>query len=111
MARSYAWKTARRRLSAPEQSRDGRGTLSASLQAPEETLLDVVDNLLNKGVVLNGDIVLALADVDLVYLKLSVLLSAADRVMARQEPSSAKSTGTPQRRAARPAGKVPRRRP
>lgn len=83
MARSRAWKKARQRLSAPEKSRDGRHTLAASLQAPEETLLDVVDNLLNKGVVLNGDLILALADVDLVYLKLSVLLSAADRVMSR----------------------------
>jgi hypothetical protein len=83
VARSPAWKAAQRRLSAPERARDPRRTLSASLQAPEETLLDVVDNLLNKGVVLNGELVLALADVDLVYLRLSLLLSAADRVVAR----------------------------
>lgn len=106
MPRSRAWKTARRRLSAPERSRDGRGALSASLQAPEETLLDVVDNLLNKGVVLNGDLVLALADVDLVYLRLSVLLSAADRVMSRQRPLALGPPGTNKRRPGRPAGKV-----
>jgi hypothetical protein len=38
---------------------------------------------LNKGVVLNADIVLALADVDLIYLRLSALLCAADRIFKR----------------------------
>lgn len=47
----------------------------------EATVLDLIDNLLNKGVVLNADVVLALANVDLVYLRLSALLCAADRVM------------------------------
>jgi hypothetical protein len=46
----------------------------------ETSLLDVIDSLLNKGVVLNADIILALANVDLVYLRLSALLCAADRV-------------------------------
>ena len=46
------------------------------------TVLDVVDNLLNKGVVVNGDVVLGVAGVDLVYLRLSALLSAIDRVTA-----------------------------
>jgi hypothetical protein len=35
-------------------------------------------------VVLNADVVLALADVDLVYLRLSALLCAADRVLKRR---------------------------
>jgi hypothetical protein len=47
---------------------------------PDTSLLDVIDSLLNKGVVLNADVILALADVDLVYLRLSALLCAADRV-------------------------------
>ena len=51
------------------------------LGAEDATLLDIVDNLLNKGVVLSGDLTLALAQVDLVYARLSVLLSAADRVL------------------------------
>ena len=34
----------------------------------------MIDGLLNKGVVLNADVVLALANVDLVYLRLSALL-------------------------------------
>lgn len=47
----------------------------------ESSLLDVLDNLLNRGVVVNADLVLALADVDLVYVRLSALLCAADRVL------------------------------
>ena len=48
----------------------------------DSSLLDVLDNLLNRGVVLNADIILALANVDLVYLRLSALLCAADRVLS-----------------------------
>jgi hypothetical protein len=46
----------------------------------QSSLLDVVDNVLNKGAVLNGDLVLGVANVDLVYAKLSVLLAAIDKV-------------------------------
>ena len=52
----------------------------------DATLLDIVDNLLNRGVVLSGDLTLALAQVDLVYARLSVLLSAADRVLPGEAP-------------------------
>ena len=49
---------------------------------PEDaSLLDIVDNLLNKGVVLNGDLTIGLARVELIYARLSLLLSAADRVL------------------------------
>ena len=41
------------------------------------TLLELVDRVLNKGVVLTGDITLSVADVDLVYLGLRVLLASA----------------------------------
>jgi hypothetical protein len=51
------------------------------LEQPESSLLDLVDNLLSKGVMLNGELVLAIADVDLVYIRASLLLAAADRVL------------------------------
>ena len=47
----------------------------------ERSLADVVDNLLDQGVMLNAEVILALANVDLVYLRLSALLCAADRVL------------------------------
>lgn len=40
------------------------------------TLLELVDRVLNKGVSLSGDITLAVADVDLVYVGLRVLLAS-----------------------------------
>jgi hypothetical protein len=48
---------------------------------PESSLLDVVDKVLNKGAVLNGDVMLGVANVDLIYAKLSVLLAAVDKAM------------------------------
>jgi len=51
------------------------------LGSEEASLLDIVDNVLNKGVVLSGDLTIALAQVDLVYARLSLLLCAADRVL------------------------------
>ena len=56
------------------------------MEDAESTLLDLVDNLLSKGVMLNADVILALAGVDLVYLRLSALLCAADRVIAPFPP-------------------------
>lgn len=44
--------------------------------AEQVTLLDLVDRVLNKGVVLTGDLTLAVADVDLVYVGLRVLLAS-----------------------------------
>jgi hypothetical protein len=49
----------------------------------ESSLLDLIDNLIGKGVMLNADLILALANVDLVYVRLSALLCAADRVLPR----------------------------
>ena len=46
----------------------------------DETLLELVDHVLNKGVVVSGDVMLSIAGVDLVYLRLSALLCAADRI-------------------------------
>jgi gas vesicle structural protein len=46
----------------------------------QSSLLDVLDNVLNRGAVLSGDVVLGVANVDLIYVKLSVLLAALDKV-------------------------------
>jgi hypothetical protein len=57
-----------------------RAEMATLVPSPETSLTDVIDNLLNRGVVLNADLILALADVDLVYVRLSALLCAADRI-------------------------------
>jgi hypothetical protein len=56
--------------------------------AEQVTLIELVDRVLNKGVVIAGDITLAVADVDLVYLGLRVFLtSVATLDRAREQPA------------------------
>jgi hypothetical protein len=57
------------------------------LDSADDSLLDLVDNLLNKGVVISGEVLLGLAGVDLIYLRLTALLCAADRVSHAREES------------------------
>lgn len=45
--------------------------------ADEITLVDLVDRVLNKGVVVTGDLTLSVADVELVYVGLRLLLASA----------------------------------
>ena len=51
------------------------------LDQPEDSLLDLLDRLLNTGVMLNGDITLGVAGVDLIYLRLSSIFCAVDRIL------------------------------
>ena len=51
------------------------------IETANASLLELVDHLLNQGVVVTGDLVLGVAGVDLVYLRLSLLLCAADRLL------------------------------
>jgi Gas vesicle protein len=52
-------------------------THGQAAQQQEVALVDLVDRLLAGGVVLGGDITLSIADVDLIYLRLRVLLGSA----------------------------------
>lgn len=54
------------------------GALAGSEEEEEVTLLELLDRVLDKGVVLSGDVTLSVADVDLVYVGLRVLLSSVD---------------------------------
>jgi gas vesicle structural protein len=72
------------------------------LEPPDDSLLDVLDRLLNKGVMVNGDVTLGVAGVDLIYLRLGALLCASDRILP---PASARTRAserrTPRKRNAR----------
>ena len=57
----------------------------------EVTLLELVDRVLNKGVVLSGDITLSVADVDLVYVGLRVLLSSVATLEQQQAEIAAEA--------------------
>lgn len=56
------------------------------LEQPEASVLDLLDRLLTKGVMLNGDITMGVAGVDLIYLRLSSIFCAADRVLPTAQP-------------------------
>ena len=47
--------------------------------AKEVTVLEVLDRLLDRGVVLAGDITISVADVDLIFLGLKVMLASVER--------------------------------
>jgi len=51
------------------------------LDIPETSVLDLLDHVLNKGVLASGDVTLGVAGIDLIYLRLSAILAAADRVL------------------------------
>jgi Gas vesicle protein len=53
------------------------------LERADQSLLDVIDHVLNKGVLVSGEAMLGVAGVDLVYLRLNAILCAADRVQPR----------------------------
>ncbi len=50
---------------------------AATLDVP---LVELVDRLLNRGVVLTGELMISVAGVDLIYLGLSVVLSSVDTI-------------------------------
>ncbi|HEX4624459.1 MAG TPA: gas vesicle protein [Solirubrobacteraceae bacterium] len=50
--------------------------MSTAVADQEVALIDLVDRLLGGGVVIAGDITLAVADVDLVYVQLRALISS-----------------------------------
>src|SRR5581483_4469545 len=60
------------------------------LETPQVSVLDLVDELLNKGVMANADVTLGVAGIDLIYLRLSALLCAADRVLPAEPNRPAK---------------------
>lgn len=65
-------------MNAPLTTESERSTASDALAAGDETLLEVLDRLLNTGVVLCGEVNISVADVDLICLRLQVALSSTE---------------------------------
>jgi len=53
---------------------------AAAARVQEVTLLDLLDRVIDSGVILAGDVTLSVADVDLIYLGLRVLLAPVERL-------------------------------
>jgi hypothetical protein len=49
-------------------------------EAREVTLLDLVDRAIAHGAILAGDITIAVADIDLIYVGLEVLIASVERM-------------------------------
>jgi len=60
-------------------------------KSKDVTLLEILDRVLNKGVVIRGDIVISVADIDLVYVGLNILISSVE-TMNKMQCSSIKSS-------------------
>ncbi len=58
-------------------------------RAHEVTLLELVDRLIDKGVVLSGDITISVADVDLIALGLRLVLTSAEHAQQMREVGEA----------------------
>jgi len=50
----------------------------ATIETTDNTLLELLDRVLNTGVVLVGDIAITVADIELIYLRLQLMLCSAE---------------------------------
>lgn len=78
IARDRELELARQRREANQRQR--RANLARARSDREVSLVDLVDRLLAGGVVIHGDITLAVADVDLVYVGLRALIASVETV-------------------------------
>jgi gas vesicle structural protein len=59
-------------------------------ESTDLTLLDLIDHVLNTGVVIRGNLVLSLAGVDLVYLGLDLILSSVETALRHMTPPASR---------------------
>jgi hypothetical protein len=59
-----------------------RAPVEAREEAQEVTLLDLVDRAIEHGAILAGDITIAVANIDLIYVGLEVLIASIERMEA-----------------------------
>jgi len=74
------------RLAVDGEDRHLRAAIQAGIiERADASLLEIIDHVLNKGVMLQGEVILGVAGVDLVYLRLNALLCAADRLLPARD--------------------------
>ena len=65
--------------------------MTNAVEARDVTLLELLDRVIDHGVILSGDITISVADVDLIYLGLRVILTSVEnsnRVPAQSSQAS-----------------------
>jgi hypothetical protein len=65
------------------------------LEEADVSLLETLDHVLNRGLVIAGEITISVADIDLIFLGLNVLVSSVETAneVLRKRESLANSTG------------------
>jgi gas vesicle structural protein len=63
----------------------------------DTTLLDVLDHVLNTGVIIRGNLVISLAGVDLVYVGLDVILTSIETALRHTQADSFGATSARRR--------------
>lgn len=55
--------------------------LNQELENKDVSLLDILDAVLDKGVAIKGDLIISIADIDLVYLDLKLLITSVETMV------------------------------
>ena len=53
---------------------------NVALKSREVTLFEVLDRILDKGIVIKGDLIISVADVNLIYVGLQAVITSVDRI-------------------------------
>ena len=74
---------------------DGDATLAPPDDSRRVSLCEALDRMLNTGVVLAGEVVISVADIDLVYLNLQLLLASIETACGLPRYPAGASPRTP----------------
>ena len=67
-------------------SANGNSTTALSIEGENDiSLLEILDHVLNSGVVIHGSLVISLAGVDLVYVGLNVILTSVETALRNMD--------------------------
>jgi|TARA_B100000787_G_C16039550_1_gene226342 hypothetical protein len=53
-------------------------------QSKDITVIEILDRVLNKGVVITGDIVISVAEIDLIYVGLKLLVTSVETMQEKR---------------------------
>jgi hypothetical protein len=56
-----------------------------SEEQKEMSLLELLDRLLDKGIVIHGDLLISIADIDLIYVGLRLVIGAVDSIKGEKK--------------------------
>jgi len=76
---------------------DSRDALEALDESEQLVLSDLINRVLDKGVVIAGDITISIADIDLIQLDLRLLISSVATLTKRAEEKAAARADLPVR--------------